>query len=70
MNIYINGQELLLEPEQAILATALSLFLNDDQVKRSFAVAVNGDFVGKDSYSNTVLQSNDSIDVLFPIVGG
>jgi sulfur carrier protein len=70
MKLYINGQELVLKPEQATLPTALSLFLNDNQVKSSFAVAVNGDFIGKDFYSNITLQSNDSIDVLFPIVGG
>ncbi|MFT5756034.1 MAG: sulfur carrier protein [Alteromonadaceae bacterium] len=70
MKLYINGQEQVLKPEQATLATALSLFLHDNQTKSSFAVAINGDFVGKDSYSNTLLQANDSIDVLFPIVGG
>ncbi len=70
MKLYINGQEQVLKPEQAILSSALSLFLNDNQAKSSFAVAVNGDFVSKDSYSNTALKSNDSIDVLFPIVGG
>ncbi|NQZ79807.1 MAG: sulfur carrier protein ThiS [Colwellia sp.] len=70
MNIYINGQNQTINAEQTTLAAALSLFLNDRQIKSSFAVAVNGDFIGKDNYHNTALQANDSIDVLFPIVGG
>jgi len=70
MNIYINGQNLILNAEQTTLSAALSLFLNDHQANSSFAVAINGDFVGKDNYDNTALQADDSVDVLFPIVGG
>ena len=70
MNIYINGQNQILNEEQTTLAAALSLFLNDRQAESSFAVAVNGDFIGKGNYDNTALHANDSVDVLFPIVGG
>jgi len=70
MNIYINGKNQKLDAKQTTLAMALSLFLNDNQTNSSFAVAVNGEFIGKEYYDKTVLSTDDSIDVLFPIVGG
>ena len=71
MNILINGQsyDLAMLPEQS-LQQALKLFLNDNQHQGTFAVALNGDFIAKESYQQTKLTANDSIDVLFPIQGG
>jgi sulfur carrier protein len=71
MKIYINGESLELDDkENNVVAFALSQHLNDTQSKMSFAVAINGDFIAKESYATTTLSSNDSLDVLFPIVGG
>jgi len=71
MKIYINGATLNLGGnETKVVALALSQYLNDVQKKMSFAVAINGDFIAKEDYATTVLNSNDSLDVLFPIVGG
>jgi len=70
MNIYINGKNQKLDAKQTTLAMALSMFLNDNQTNSSFAVAINGEFIGKEYYDKTVLSTDDSIDVLFPIVGG
>ncbi len=75
MNIIINGENLKLgtassESHDNSVASALSQYLSATQTETSFAVAVNGDFVAKESYASTVLHNNDSIDVLFPIVGG
>jgi len=70
MNIYINGKNQKLDAKQTTLAMALYMFLNDNQTNSSFAVAINGEFIGKEYYDKTVLSTDDSIDVLFPIVGG
>jgi sulfur carrier protein len=48
----------------------LTKTLPKKQQQQSFALALNGDFVGRDEYQNTFVSDNDSIDVLFPIVGG
>ena len=72
MKIYINGQVFELSHLAAPIniTSALKATLPGSQQQQSFALALNGDFVGKDDYANTVLKSNDSIDILFPIVGG
>ena len=71
MKIYINGATLELDgKENKVVALALSQYLNDIQKKMSFAVAINGDFIAKENYATTTLNNNDSLDVLFPIVGG
>ncbi|MCJ8319501.1 MAG: sulfur carrier protein ThiS [Colwellia sp.] len=71
MKVLVNGQgyELALPTEQN-LQQALQLFLNNNQHQGTFAVALNGEFIGKESYQNTQLSANDSVDVLFPIQGG
>ena len=71
MNILINGKsyEIAILSEQN-LQQALALFLNDNQHQGTFAVALNGEFIAKESYQQTMLEVNDSIDVLFPIQGG
>jgi len=72
MKIYINGDAVELADcsvPTSIQATLIKA-LPENQLQQSFALALNGEFVGKDDYANTVLKSNDSIDILFPIVGG
>jgi len=71
MNVLINGQGYKLAlPTEQNLQQALTLFLNNNQHQGTFAVALNGEFVGKESYQETELSANDSVDVLFPIQGG
>lgn len=71
MNIYINGKPFELSSQSAhTVFAALSLFLNDEQQKQTYAVALNGEFVGRSDYQNTAIQSSDRLDVLFPIQGG
>jgi len=71
MNIFINGQpfDTCDLPEQNI-RQALTLFLDEEQQKQPFAVALNGDFVGKPDYDSIQVNQGDSLDVLFPIQGG
>jgi len=69
MNVFINGQQISVGSEPTVLL-ALQHFLSTEQQKQSFAVALNGNFVGKTDYQQTSLNQDDSIDVLFPIQGG
>ena len=71
MKIFINGQSYnKTDLATNTLLSALALFLTAEQQKQSFAVALNGDFIGRGDYSLTEINSSDSIDVLFPIQGG
>lgn len=71
MKFFINGENYHLDKELSpVVENALALFVNEQQAKLSFAVALNGTFVSKQTYSTTTIKENDTIDVLFPIVGG
>ena len=71
MQLFINGQPYNIANKfNQNIGQALTLYLDEDQLKRSFAVALNGDFVGKSDYETTTIKANDSIDILFPIQGG
>lgn len=37
---------------------------------KPFAVAINGKFVPKSQYANTLIQASDNIDVVSPVTGG
>ncbi len=70
MNIHINGQAYPLAHEATISVTAaLNLYFIEPQLS-TFAVALNGDFVGKVDYDTTMMKNGDSLDVLLPIQGG
>jgi sulfur carrier protein len=61
-----NGQnEQLVEP--ITLQAALQQW---DYTPSTFAVAVNGEFVPKQCYSDTVLQAGDEVDVVSAMQGG
>jgi len=72
MKIYINGNTVELTPSTKPIDIdwVISKVLPTSQQQQSFALALNGDFVGRDDYRQTYVNDNDSIDLLFPIVGG
>ena len=74
MKIFMNGQAIEISIKAAAenqnMLIALQHYLTPEQQQQSFAVALNGDFVGKDDYQQTIVNQGDSIDVLFPIQGG
>ena len=71
MNLLINGESYQISNTASpVVADALALFINEQQAKLSYAVALNGTFVSKQTYSSTSVKENDALDVLFPIVGG
>ncbi|WP_019029266.1 sulfur carrier protein ThiS [Colwellia piezophila] len=70
MNIHINGKAYPLSHETHIsVSSALTLYFIEPQ-QSTFAVALNGDFVGKADYGTTMVKNGDSLDVLQPIQGG
>ncbi|MGN6947946.1 sulfur carrier protein ThiS, partial [Neisseria sp. P0014.S009] len=38
--------------------------------QKPFAVAVNTQFVSKGAYAETLLNENDKVDIVRPVVGG
>ena len=72
MKIYINGVVLELPnaSKQSYIDQVLTKVLPINKQQQSFALALNGEFIGLEDYQQTVVKDNDSIDVLFPIVGG
>lgn len=72
MKIYINGNavEITSSTKPIDIDWVISKVLPTSQQQQSFALALNGDFVGRDDYRKTYVNHNDSIDLLFPIVGG
>lgn len=72
MKIYINGDafELPTTSKQSYIDKVLAKVLPVNKQQQSFALALNGEFIGREDYQYTAVNENDSIDVLFPIVGG
>lgn len=71
MNITINGQAVTLaDINEKNITQALRLYFDKSQVQSTFAVALNGDFVDKERYQQTLLSAKDRLDILFPIQGG
>jgi len=70
ISVRINGAAHILGTEvKANISSALTLHFAEPQ-QSTFAVALNGDFVGKEEYDTTLLKNGDSLDVLQPIQGG
>ena len=64
MNIILNG-----EPAELHGKTVADLIAQTSPQK-PFAVAVNTGFVAKGAYTETVLNENDKVDIVRPVVGG
>lgn len=70
MNIHINGKTYSIDDEAQIsVSSALILHFVEPHLS-TFAVALNGDFVGNTDYDTTTVSNGDSLDVLLPIQGG
>lgn len=65
MQVSINGQQKHITAEQ--LSEALLELGYEDE---GFAVAVNGEFVPRLTYSEYILSEHDQVDVVSPIAGG
>lgn len=71
MKIFINGESFIFTKNSNIsISNALERFIKESQAQLSYAVAINSTFVSKEHYATTTLKDDDTLDVLFPIVGG
>ncbi|WP_301884404.1 sulfur carrier protein ThiS [Neisseria uirgultaei] len=64
MNIILNG-----EPAE-LHGTTVADLIAQTAPKQPFAVAVNTVFIPKGAYAETVLNENDKVDIVRPVVGG
>jgi len=69
MNVLINSQEQTVN-ESACLADVLADYSQNKNIKGSFAVALNAQFIAKGHYAQTTLNAGDKIDIMSPIAGG
>ncbi|HEY8567608.1 sulfur carrier protein ThiS [Microbulbifer sp.] len=67
MQIVVNGESLFIQHEQENIAGLLKQLGYSGE---TFAVALNGDFIPRAAYAETVLGSGDHLDVVAPVVGG
>ncbi|MBP6563280.1 MAG: sulfur carrier protein ThiS [Neisseriaceae bacterium] len=65
MIVYLNHQ-----PMTVADGHTLAQLLADINAQAPFAAAINQTFVPKGRYADTVLQADDHIDVVQPVVGG
>jgi len=66
LKLTLNGEPKEL-PEMMSIEKAIAYWQPEAE---KFAVAVNGEFVPRGSYADTLLQANDQVELLSPIVGG
>ncbi|MGI3295487.1 sulfur carrier protein ThiS [Neisseria sp. SLRRB23] len=64
MNIILNG-----EPAE-LHGTTIADLIAQTAPQQPFAVAANTVFVPKGAYAETVLNENDKVDIVRPVVGG
>ncbi len=64
MLVYLNGNEVEIEPQ------SLSDFVVKHAACENYAVAVNQEFIPRSSYGDILLEPNDRVELLAPMVGG
>ncbi|HHX2511767.1 TPA: sulfur carrier protein ThiS [Neisseria subflava] len=64
MKIILNNETITLN------GTTVADLITQTALQKPFAVAVNTGFVAKGAYAETVLNENDKVDIVRPVVGG
>lgn len=64
MKIILNNETITLN------GTTVVDLITQTEPQKPFAVAVNTQFVAKGAYAETVLNENDKVDIVRPVVGG
>lgn len=67
IDLFVNGDAKTLASATTSVAQALETW---GYKCNSIAVALNGDFVPRSQYSDTLLSNNDKLDIVAPIQGG
>jgi sulfur carrier protein len=65
MQVFLNKQAVSLTS-----SISLAELLDQGTFKPPFAVAINADFIPKNSYSTTFVTDGDRIEVISPVTGG
>lgn len=65
IEILINGQA-----QEVAMGARIEQLVEQFAGSGPFAVALNGQFVGKENYAKTMVVAADKIDILSPIQGG
>jgi sulfur carrier protein len=66
ITLQLNGEKKTLKAECSIVEAINVLQLDD----KSFAVAVNEEFIPKSAYADVFLKEGDRIELLIPMHGG
>lgn len=66
VNITLNN-ELITVPSSCTLSQAIQLW---GLTPHSFAVALNGEFIHREFYETTILNTNDCIEIVTAMQGG
>ena len=64
MNLSLNGETFEFKGQ------TIADLIAQTALQKPFAVAVNTGFVAKGAYAETVLNENDKVDIVRPVVGG
>ena len=64
MNLSLNGETFEFKGQ------TIADLIAQPAPQKPFAVAVNTGFVAKGAYAETVLNENDKVDIVRPVVGG
>lgn len=64
MNLSLNGEAFEFKGQ------TISDLIAQTVPQKPFAVAVNTQFVSKGAYAETLLNENDKVDIVRPVVGG
>lgn len=64
MNLSLNGETFEFKGQ------TIADLIAQTAPQKPFAVAVNTGFVAKGAYAETVLDENDKVDIVRPVVGG
>lgn len=66
MHISYNGQPIQIDTEMSLA----DFIKQHAQLTPPFAVAMNGNFMPKDTYEGTKIKHNDAIEIVIPMQGG
>lgn len=66
INVFLNDNEKSLREGCTLKEAIMTLSISDT----TYAVAINEQFVPKSSYSSTILQAGDRVELLVPMQGG
>lgn len=66
IDVFVNGEKRRIDT-QIVLTDALQQWGYSCE---KIAVAINGEFVARGNYANTIFRANDAIDIVAPVQGG